>query len=184
MYVRKWWVVPSAVSPEIRVGMVIPECSVHLCWVFPSLAWEVSLPHSGSTDHGTGSGSCGIIKKPGLVYCPDIRCCKPETQVYPTGTLRQPWLHDLPYYHFPISWLSYLPTMYLHFSTPVSSQINRSPLGTFYPVVTVLLHPDLNLIFVVGWPWPDARCPPKPLYHSPSTTGHGEKIKRKARRSR
>ena len=32
---KKWWVVASAVRAEIRVGMVIPECSVHLCWVFP-----------------------------------------------------------------------------------------------------------------------------------------------------
>lgn len=28
---RKWWVVASVVSPEIRVGTMIPECSFHLC---------------------------------------------------------------------------------------------------------------------------------------------------------
>ena len=28
---------------------------------------------------------------------------------------------------------------------------------------------------VVGWPWLDARCPPKPLYHSPSSAGQGRK---------
>jgi len=32
---------------------------------------------------------------------------------------------------------------------------------------------------VVGWPWLDARCPPMPLYHSPSSSG-AEKIRWKA----
>lgn len=84
IYVRKWWVVASVVSPEIRVGTMIPECSFHLCWVFPSQTWEVPLSHSGSSHHGRRSGSCGIIRKKDLVYCPGICCCD-ETQVYPTG---------------------------------------------------------------------------------------------------
>jgi len=25
----------------------------------------------------------------------------------------------------------------------------------------------------VTWPWLDARCPPKPFYHSPSSAGQG-----------
>ena len=31
------------------------------------------------------------------------------------------------------------------------------------------------LQIVVGWPWLDARCPPKPLYHSPPQLDRGRK---------
>ena len=32
-------------------------------------------------------------------------------------------------------------------------------------------------VCLAGWPWLDSRCPPKPLYHSPSSAGQGrEKI--------
>ena len=32
---------------------------------------------------------------------------------------------------------------------------------------------------VVAWPWLGARCPPKPLYHSPSSTGQGRKYNKR-----
>jgi len=34
---------------------------------------------------------------------------------------------------------------------------------------------------VVDWPWLDARCKPKPLYHCCPQLGRGRKIQKKAR---
>jgi len=34
--------------------------------------------------------------------------------------------------------------------------------------------------FIVAiWPWLEARCPPKPFYHSPPQRDRGEKIQQK-----
>jgi len=35
---------------------------------------------------------------------------------------------------------------------------------------------------VEGWPWLDARCPPKLLYHSPSSAGQGRETMMKGSR--
>jgi len=50
------------------------------------------------------------------------------------------------------------------------------------PCITVLLFPASSLQFrwvllpsCHGLAWLDAGCPPKPLYHSPSSTGQGRK---------
>lgn len=48
--------------------------------------------------------------------------------------------------------------------------------------IQMLLH--FSVASVVGWPWLDAGCPPKPLYHLPPQLKRGEKTEPKAHGSR
>lgn len=40
----------------------------------------------------------------------------------------------------------------------------------------MLFAPDSFCITVLGWPWLDVRCPPKPVYHFPLQLDEGEQI--------
>ena len=48
--------------------------------------------------------------------------------------------------------------------------------GIMMQMVKFLLVEKCDQPSVVGLPWLDARCPPKPLYHSPPQLDRGEKI--------
>lgn len=73
-------------------------------------------------------------------------------------------------------WACYQP----QWSMTVSKLVNKTTQSAFHGpkgrtmMLTMYFSPKTGWACVVGWPWLNARCPPKPLCHSPQGASWGE----------